>query len=63
MMTFCLDRDLILKPPPPLVGLIKPIGLNSITALNSAISQPNELKFLLLSVEIEIDLIFVLPIL
>ena len=61
MMTFCIERDLILNLPPLLVGLIKPIGLNSILAHNSVISKPNELKFCPLTFEIEMDLIFSLP--
>ena len=34
MMNFCVESDLIFKPPPILVGLIMPIELNSIRAHN-----------------------------
>ena len=60
MMTFWIERDIILRSPPLLVELRKPIGLNSITAHNSTISQPNE-EFCLLTFEIEINFFFVLP--
>ena len=60
MMTFWIGRDQIFSPPPLLVWLIKPIGLNSITVHNSAMSQPNELKFFMLTFDIEMDSILCL---